>query len=209
MNEFNKQTLHKAIASLPEYSPPSTLWDEIGLELENDLSKEKLLSELKGLPSYNPPHKIWSNIARKLAWSENPGSRKVFRLASWKRVGSIAAAVAVLLIAGWWFQQNKEDSANRLSYSVETVNDELLKRDWNDDEDAFKQIEAICKNKKLICERPDFKQLREELAELADAKKDLETAIGKYGTNVELINQMKKIELERTDILEKMVDKMI
>jgi len=51
--------------------------------------------------------------------------------------------------------------------------------------------------------------LREELEELAGAKKALEQAIGKYGTGVELINQIKSIELERTDILEKMVDKMI
>ncbi len=209
MNEFNKQSLHKAIASLPEYQPPSTVWEEIDMELERDLSKEKLLSELKELPSYDPPQKIWKNIARKLSARKNPGGVKVVLLGRWKRMGSIAAAVVVLLTVTWWLQKKKQTSEIRLSYSVETVDDELLKRDWNDDEDGFKQIEAICRNHKFISDRPDFKQLREELEELAGAKKALEQAIGKYGTGVELINQIKSIELERTDILEKMVDKMI
>jgi hypothetical protein len=67
----------------------------------------------------------------------------------------------------------------------------------------------ICKERTIACENPEFKSLKMELEELNDAKSMLEEAIGSYGTNANLIAEMREIEFARTDIVKRMIDNVI
>ena len=125
-----------------------------------------------------------------------------------------AAVVAVLLAAfGWLLLNNTATEINleagQLAYSIETVDDNLLAHDWNDDEDGFAMVMNICNEWKFKCDNPEFKALKAELEELNDAKEELEYAIGSFGTNADLIAQMREIEFARTDLLEKIIQKVI
>ena len=57
----------------------------------------------------------------------------------------------------------------------------------------------------MLCEQPEFKQLHNELEELTSAKNELASALGDFGTDANLVTQIKEIELERNDIVKKMM----
>lgn len=202
MKEHNKKTLIEALSSLQEHEPPEELW--MGIEEELEQHDQIVPPELlKTLPMYEPPPSVWDGIAGELI-PQRPA--KVVRL-GWQRVLSVAASVALVLVAYWQLQPEKalQPENVSVSFSEETVDPALLARDWQEDEDAFREYLAICEAKKFICEQPEFKKLQDELEELTLAKDELDEVIGAYGAAPELISQIKEIELERTDILKKMM----
>lgn len=209
MKEFNKHNLIEAIQSLPEYEPKDSLWDKISDELEAnpvDVPLQKCISEL---PQYEPPAFIWDNIEKGLQ------PQKTAKIVRFRRSSyAAAAAMAVLLAAfGWLMLGDNSESidlgSGDLAYSTETVDDKLLAHDWNEDEDGFELVMNICNEQKFKCDNPEFKALKAELEELNEAKEELEYAIGSYGTNADLIAQIREIEFARTDLLEKIIHKVI
>lgn len=228
MKEINKHTLIEALASLPEYEPPRAVWDAIEGELvlqkgvaelaeheppslvwdniQNDLVLQKGIAEL---PEYAPPAMVWDNISAELETTKPQQTGRVVTMRKWMRYAAAAAVIGVLTILGLNLINTEETTEGQLTYSVETVEDDLLKKDWNDDEDAFDYLMNICKERALACENPEFKSLKMELEELNDAKSMLEEAIGNYGTNADLIAEMREIEFARTDIVKRMIDNVI
>lgn len=228
MKEINKHTLIEALASLPEYEPPSVIWDAIDQELvlqkgvgaleeyeppssvwdniQNDLVLQKSVAEL---PVYEPPTSVWENIAKELPSEKPQRTGRVVTMKKWVRYAAAAAILGALTIFGLNLISTETTNEAQLTYSVETVEDDVLKKDWNEDEDAFEYLLNICKERVLACENPEFKSLKLELEELNDAKAMLEEAIGAYGTNADLIAEMKEIEFARTDIVKRMIDNVI
>jgi len=223
LKEYNKHSLIEALASLPEYDPPTSVWEKMEreLKLHNNIANLKehnppsevwtnlqnelvLQNAVAALSSYEPPSAIWEEIQGELATRKPKG--RVVPLQRWIRYAAAAAVIGVVTLFGLSQFTENTITNSQLSYSVETVSDDLLKKDWNEDEDAFDYLMAICKEKVLACKNPEFQILQTELQELNDAKTMLEEAIGSYGTNANLISEMKDIEFARTTIVKQMID---
>ncbi len=199
MKEINRSTLIEALSMLPQHDPPDELWPVVETELDllAVLPEKESLAEV--MAEFDPPGEVWEKVSNQL---HKEGRVVPFR----KWIARIAAAV-VLLMASWWalnFNRPVQDEGV-ISYSVEVLDPILEKNDWDEDEDAFQQFMALCRNGHFICEQASFKNLESELEELTEAKNDLKEVIGAYGATPELVQQMKEIELERTDILKKMM----
>jgi len=201
MKEHNKKTLIESLSTLPEHEPPAQVWESIqhGMELElGELISPKMLA---ALPQHAPPAVIWGQIAQKLG-----RDKKVLLSIPWKKGLAIAASLALLVFSVWKLNPGQApNDGSSISYTTEPINPVLLQNDWDEDEDAFNEFLEICQEKKSVCERPEFMQLQSELEELTLAKEELKTAIGGYGAAPYLVTQIKEIELERTDILKKMM----
>ncbi len=197
MKEFNRKTLVEALSSLPQYHPPEEVWTSIEEAVE--LTGMPYQKSLKSLPEYEPPSEVWEKITQHLP------SGKVRRLIV-RRTLAAAASIVLLITAGLLldnFYGAEQDFT--ISYSTETVDAALVGHNWNEDEDVFEEFDQLCKNREYICARPEFIELKSELDELTDAKYSLVSALGKYGANADIITQLKEIELERTDLLKKLM----
>ena len=128
---------------------------------------------------------------------------------NWRKPLAIAASFALVFTALFLLQDNEVSQLNTetiaIQYTTEQVDDLVLVKDWKEDESDFERYQELCNIKKYICEHPEFQILQREFVELSDAVKELEYAIGEYGTDPGLISQIKEIELERTDIFKKMM----
>lgn len=208
MKELNKHILSKAIDSLPEHEPNDAIWDYIQDDLVHEFGDARLREKLQTLPSYDPPEMVWNHINSNLDGKPQSAAR-VISFSNWRRVSAIAASFAILMFSGWWILNTDTNTNDGLAYSTEEIDTELFKQDWDDDEGAFEELMQLCKIKLATCQEPDFQKLQAELDELNDAKIALKNALGKFGTDPNLIAQIKDLELERTDKMKKMIDKLI
>ncbi|MCB0518955.1 MAG: anti-sigma factor [Lewinellaceae bacterium] len=203
MEEHNKKTLIEALSSLPDHEPEDELWDRIQHKLkgQDDLIPK---DAIRSLPVHEPPARLWAGIAEQL--DAQPAEKgRVVRI-SWKKAMALAASFALIVFAFFqWKAKPEGEKGYSISYAVENLDPLLAAQDWDEDEDAFVQFLEICEAKKYICEQPAFQQLRSELEELTLAKNSLKEAVGDYGANASLVTQIKEIELERTDLLKKMM----
>ena len=203
MKEINKKTLIEALSTLPEYEPPKAVWQEVEMKID-DYDAADIPSELlEKLPTHQPPASVWNGIEKGL--DETPVRRLV--PVRTRRAMAVAASL-VLLAATFWLMQSPstiEGEVGELAYSTEELDDKLLAADWDEDEDAFSEFLALCKGKEVICEHPEFQQLKSELEELTEAKEDIKSAMGSFGATADFVTQIKEIELERTDLLKKMM----
>ena len=202
MQEKNREVLTKLLGELPVYQPPAGVWERLDHYLSIPSQKG-----WNNLPEYQPPDDIWHRIESGL---DTPVSRPlpVNRL---KRVLPWAASVAATLAMVVWFVQPSShagsgDGKVSLSYSREVVDASLLQRDWEQDEEAFDMINRLCAGASFTCANPDMQSLQAELEELTMAKNSLEEALGKYGTDIDLIGQLTEIERQRTALLKQILD---
>ena len=207
MEEINKRTLIESLSSLPEHEPPENIWERIETEMENDMGPAYSRQDLRELPTYGPPSYLWDNIEKRI----NGDGFKIIPIGM-RRAMAVAASLVFLLGTYWFFNQNEINGGGEMDggeyaigYSTEIADDVLFKHDWNEDETAFEEFNRLCEVKKFICEQPEFQILKSDLDELTEAKFAIQEAIGNYGTDAALVIQIKEIELERTDILKKMM----
>lgn len=209
MEEHNKKTLIEALSSLPEHEPEDLLWDKIEEEMDGSGLDAVLPAQLlQSLPQYEPPDKVWAGVLQALEPEKQ--SAKIVPM-NWRRTLAIAASFAALLVVFWQMNRTKQLEMNvvAINYSEETVDPSLLERDWNEDEDAFSDFLSLCDMKKEVCKQPEFQQLQSELEELGAAKLELADALGDFGTDANLVLQIKEIELQRNDLLKKMMAMLI
>jgi len=205
MQEQDPSKLRNALRQLPSYNPPEDLWQAISADLRQQEADVPLRQAISDLPTYEPPTMVWQGIEQALEpATSTPIIRKL-----WFRV-----AVAAAVLAGcFWFVQGFQSSEITyqvvLSTSQEQVDARLLARDWQQDEEGFETVAQICEQKPFLCSNSDIQSIQAELEELTSAKESLENALGKYGTDVFLIQELKEIELERTELLKKMVERLI
>lgn len=206
MKEYNKKTLIEALSTLPEYEPPDFVWDEIADKASVDAESPTLLRAISQLPDYEPPATVWDRILQEISPAQSAKITSLKR--AWLAPVAVAASLALLVAAYFQFFQrpvNEDAQVLAMHYSTETVDPLLLERDWDEDDDAFEAFKALCEAKEFICEQPEFVQLRSELEELTAAKEELSSVLGDYGSDPELVMQIKEIELERTDLLKKIM----
>ncbi|HMR43753.1 MAG TPA: hypothetical protein PKC40_07965 [Saprospiraceae bacterium] len=177
------------------FSAPETVWQK----LENSLNEaNKLKAGLNNLPVYNAPETVWVKIESDLT-EKRPG--KLIKLGTFR----IAAAILVLLGAGVWIYFSLAEETELISYSTEFVSGELQINDWDEEESAFLMLDQICIEKPFLCEDAEFQLLRRSLNDLTEGKNALKNSLGEINTDPDLIAQLAKIEMERTNILKEML----
>jgi hypothetical protein len=203
--EIEDMNLRRAIRALPEYSPPTDVW----LDIENMLNHEdkeqhKLQNALSLLPHYEAPPMVWQHI--EIMLEQKPLQAKVFSIT---RLAIAAASLGFIATVGlWWYAVQRPSESLSYSFRVEQVEDAVLNRNQNinsEDEKAFDMVNQICAEKTFVCEQPEIQKLRNELDELNKAHTDLKDAIGLYGTDTDLQQQLLHVEQERTEILKKIM----
>ena len=156
------------------------------------MKKEDIINNLS---IYSPPEMVWERIESEL---DKP---KIIPL--WK-IYLAAACVTALVVGSWWYFQNPIEN---ITYSEEKINKSFVPNTSLEVEKQNAKIEAICAEKITVCEKPEFKSLKLELDELNTAHKQLKEVIGNYNPDPTLIAQLADIEIERSAVLKKLVEK--
>lgn len=202
MKELNTETLHRALAELPRYEAPVSLWGEICLAMDAD---DEFVARLKQLPVYQAPDEIWSNIEAALPEKSEPRKLHIRRsILRW----SAAAAIAVLLAATWLLIQPRPDdmtAEERITVSRQVFNEEISAAYHEKEDDAFQLVSELCRERAPVCEKPEFLALKTELDELTLAKTELKKAIDRYNDDPGLAAQFVRLERERSAVLKQMI----
>ena len=186
--DHSEDPLRDGLRRLPAYDPPPGDWEALDRRLR---AAAPLHRALDRLPAYEPPDAVWRGIER--------GLRGPRRLAIWL---AGVAATALLLVIGWQLLRSQAaDTAAPLTYRTETLDDRLLAQVPTDEDDAyFARLIRLCDEQPIACRRPDVQALQAELVELNAARDALQEAIGAYGADPALLDQLKDIELDRTRV---------
>jgi len=205
MKETNKDNLKKSIESLPEYEPKGQIWNNIEGRLDAAVGSKVLAEGIAALPEHTPPTSVWDKIEGTLD-ADSRAAKTGLRV---RRLRQFAAAAVILLLAGafYFVTNNTLAGGETVEYAEEIVEDDLLERDWGtDDDDAFDQVLAMCEMQSYACTQPVFQSLKSELDELTAARDMLREAIGEYGTDYELLSELKEIEMQRTDLIKQLAE---
>lgn len=200
MKELNKENLKSALRKLPEYDAPDSVWSHINARLP-----------LAELPTYDAPEFVWTQIESQLSDATQnakpkPQTLKILRGGKAYKF-AVAASVALLVTVGFWFFKINNTHRNNIRITTEVVDNQLLKHDFSGDDETFAMVEEFCKTSLPVCEQSDFKNLKAELDELNTAHTRLKNAIGDYAANPDLIDEITKIDNERTTVLRQLVEK--
>jgi hypothetical protein len=199
MKEINYHTLRTALNQLPVHEPASGDWEKMEQALAAD---EAMSAALQQLPEYEPEVQIWENIEAHLDRDKTEKSWTVI----YRKQIIAAAASAVLLLAATLFFNPFNRPSEQISVREEKIDRTLLNALQEPENPAIDLVKTICQEQKNVCQQPEFQLLKTELDELTAAKSELKMALGNFGNDPELINEMVKIERERSKILEQMVN---
>jgi hypothetical protein len=196
--------LDAQVTRLPSYAPPEEVWAAIEPELpvKRPASHRRwvgiglLLLGLVGWvlwcwrtptsadvsPSLPPaPSATWvpaAPIAQ--AQPAAPATRPTGRMATRKRV--VASDVHV--------------RTEVLNEGIRAVAGGLI-------DDAAEWLDVWCAEQVAVCKQPEFKALKIELDDLSLAKTELQTALGQYSDDPDLVARLVAIERERSQIIQK------
>lgn len=204
MKEKNKQYLEQAIEKLPAYEPPAFVWDKISAQMDTS-DKDRTWHEAIGqMRTYEPPASVWHQIQWSLD-NEKNASGHTRRLYLYLRMATAAAAVALLILAfNFW---SRHQPAPSVAYTIEEKTIPAAAEftaDWNADEDLIDEVITLFEESPKANTSSSFQTLREELSELNEAKEELEMLMEKYGKDAGTIQELKEIELERSDVIKQM-----
>lgn len=200
--------LKNALLKLKQHEPSSYIWENVNTTLnEADEEDAKLQNALQKLKKYEPPTATWLKILQELP---TPQRRGVVQMFPKMRLQIAASVFGAMLMVGAYFYVTKTpaDGISEVVYSQETVDEELLKANTainTEDENAFAMIDEICTQRAFVCEQPEVKNLKSTLDELNAAHSELKEAIGSYGTDNDLQQKLQAIDMERTEVLKKIM----
>lgn len=169
---------------LPEYEPEDKIWQNIKSKLDKGAIENHL-------PQYEPPIKVWKSINNKLNSS--------FKY-KW-----MAAAASIICVIGIYFYTKMP--IEKISYSVEKIEIQAKNINPIENQKAYKEILQICEKQTIICQKPEFRTLKNELDELTSASNDIKTAMGDFNTEPELLAQLNNIEIQKNEVIKKMAAK--
>ena len=200
--------LKNALLNLKQYEPSGSVWINVNATLEEaDKEDLKLKNALQNLKQHEPPTATWMKIMQDLPATK---SGKIVQLFPRVRLQIAASVVGVMLMVGTYFYMTKNppDGISAIAFSQETVDDELLKANAAtnaEDENAFAMMDEICSQRAFVCEQPEVKSLKSTLDELNAAHAELKQAIGDFSTDVDLQQKLQAVDLERTEVLKKIM----
>ena len=232
--EHNKETLQKALQSLPTYEAPELCWEQIVGRLDALEGQDVMDQAIESMPVHKAPDALWDRISTELDAQSAPSKpelrsksiARILHLRIDRRAIGLVAGMAILVIGFSLFMRHSFSEAGnkslavvkdseRSSYAVTvSYHEESAARgasyhssDWSADEEAFRQVVDFCKDQFHRCDQEDFRILRDELLELNDARTEIMAILEHYGQDAELLIQLTSIEQERSALLKQMVDK--
>lgn len=193
MQEQNRETLIKAIKELPVHEPGPAVWDRITGELD-------LQESIQQLPQYAPPSAIWENIEAEL---DSAPAKQAKRITLYRKL-SVAASVAILLVAGFWLLP-KENASETVSYEI-AMAEEVFKyeNDWDGDESSLIVAVNAFKGDPVAQQDDNYNTLLAEWDELNEAKKEIKEMMDKYGHDSQFVRQLGAIERGRAAVAKQM-----
>jgi len=200
MNSFYPQ--------LPEYNPRPDLWARIEADLNAD---QQLDNRLKDLPVYQPNSDLWLAIEHELDSAPPISSKPLHVQGNRQLVWAGLAAAMLVLVGGWLFFRPNSSELIRLEYAVEqpvgiasakTVAP-LQKPLSHKAAEAF--IARRCAEEKLICQRPEVHELRNQLVDLTNEWKRIERERQVFGDDPMLMRAQAKVENQRTEITKELI----
>jgi len=189
MEDFNQFKLDNQ-----KYLPPVDLWSKIEFDLDYQHNIKPLLEQLPELKA--PPH-IWGVI--EIGISSN-------RMRIIKRKWFLQAAAAIILLGvgfglGSWFN-NKPLNIQQIGYSqVKTIS--YLEEDQESINEVLEEYIKKCK----IYPGDNSCSLVNDFTDLVSAKAELENIIRRMGNSDNIMQQMRRIELEKTRIIRNMAQR--
>lgn len=199
--EKNKATLDAAIRSLPVQQAPENVWANIRQGLAEAEQFEQVSETARELPVHRAPDHLWHAIAREL------NKLRAVRRPLWRRPWIQLAASVLMLTTAVGIYQWRSAPALPITISVdrEMADPSLLVSDWDTEEVAVAEVVYLYQN--YLNSFPDRSERNwlEEFKELSQDRRDLKTAMDRYGRDAQMINQLADIERERAKILKRMV----
>lgn len=221
MEEQNKHILKEAISQLPDHSVNDSVWENIKAALQEDVL-QKAIGEL---PVLEAKEELWGSIESELTFKES-----ISKLAqhtapeslwseidknidapvlSIKKISSHfywLSGVAALLVIGFVLYpifSTKEEA--KITYSQEVLETSPLE-DWdNTTKDLEVLLDDLCDENPYACTSPEFEELNEELAFLDASKMAVLEQVNPFEDTKEAEVLLTKIELERVEILKKLI----
>ncbi|KAA3635079.1 MAG: hypothetical protein DWQ02_10380 [Bacteroidetes bacterium] len=203
MRELNKNVLEQAVRELPQYTPPPEIWDRVEADLLTLDQDDSIAETVSELPEYAPPAFVWDQIEDQLNTKKKPipVNGRIIPIGVRRMIAVAAAAVGVVMTVVF-LNNNRSDT--RITYSEEVIEEAVFVNDWDSDEEEFEIVLAELDDSDYIGQIPEVQNLKYELEELNEAKAEIELMMEQYGSDDDFIENMKEIELERTEVIKKL-----
>lgn len=222
MAEKNNKNLQEILEKMAQYDAPDNVWASIEqrlplLELKNYDAPDNVWDNiahkltLSQLPQHDAPNFVWDNIEKTLQTNVvEKETKTVFLFKNKRQILGVAASIALLICVGFAIFKVLHLTENNIQISTEVVDNQLFKNEIeksiNNDEASFAIVAEFCKTATYVCEKPEFKSLASELNELNTAREEIKVAISEYNTNADLVEELTKIENERSKVLQQIVE---
>ena len=203
MSQSNEHILKQAIANLPTYEAPTFIWDRIEGQLQIDHQDDLIQDASKRLVPLEAPSFIWNKIESELEQKAIPKGKLIPLWGRWAVAASVLLAMTYFISTQDW----KKDVAVSYTEHTEPLDSYLLQNDWDADEVAFAEVIKLHDSYLQVFNDNESKQLKVELEELEEDRKELKDAIDLYGSDHELIRQLANLERDRTELIKKMANK--
>jgi hypothetical protein len=189
MEDFNQFKLENQ-----KYLPPKDLWSKIEFDLDYQNNIKPLLEQL---PERTAPSNIWGEIEKNIS-----SSRMILLRKKW--VFQTAAAVIFLSVGfglGSWYN-TKPFISNELSFAqIKKISD--LEEDQELINNVLDEYVKKCK----YYPNENSCSLVNDFTDLLSAKAELEDIIKRMGNSDNIMQQLRRIELEKTRIIRNMAQR--
>lgn len=208
MKELNYDTLRKALSQLPVHEAPADTWAQVAQVMDQHKNLHRALGKM---PNHQAPDLVWDRILEHLNADGTLRAKPRVKMIPMRWVLSAAAALAIMIIGAWWVLQYQNEGIESPVLVMETITKDTIDTaitaivEETEDE-GFDYIQALCAQKDPLCDVPEFKVLKVELDELTEAKQELRMAIGQFGDDSELTTQLVRIEQERSELLQQIME---
>lgn len=223
MREENRHSLKDGLKKLSEHRPSESIWSRI----EHDLNDDVLQVGLDQLVGFKPNENSWDSIESALSINEaietlvqkTPSEEIWVNIESELHSSPIISfktriiksrywlsGVAAALLIGFFIYpllQNKESIS--ISYSEEIIEKSEV-NDWLRETDELEVIlQTLCTENPIACKSPEFETLTSELKFLNESKTAVLEQVNEFSDNKGAELMLTKIELERIDIIKRMI----
>ncbi|WP_266363028.1 hypothetical protein [Tellurirhabdus rosea] len=207
--------LHDALDQLPDFDPRPDLWNRIAGELDAEATIDRAMLQL---PEFEPAAEAWEALESRLAnvqmppfgemtASDGQSTEKIRPL--WnrvpKRASILAAATVAGLLGGWLYLTLEPPETVTVTYSIEVAKP-VQPKSAAPPIDARQLIAERCQEVKTVCEKPEVKELRTELADLDNRQAQLKEQLAVFGNDPQLVEAQARLQSQREEVTKELVE---